>query len=244
MPRAKVPTLEWSLAEAHASPRQLQRFGPSAAPLPASDGTGYVKPSPTTRGCEESAAKEITMASSRPFLPKSLVAAGALTSAVLAAVLTLTAGEVGAAAVKAKPVIGQLVLDGGTPASVTGFAWSVTADSSWTKGGGAAVGKPQPGSLRVTKLIDGNSVPALGKIVLGSSFATGSLKLTFGKGNNTSTMVYEMENLYVTELAQGGEDGLSAEELSVVFKKVKWTYTDAQGTASSGAYDVTDPTGH
>jgi type VI protein secretion system component Hcp len=179
------------------------------------------------------------MASIRSFLPRSLVAGGALTIAVLAAILTLTTCDAGAAAVKPKPVIGQLVLDGGPAAPVTGFAWSVTADSSWTKGGGASVGKPQPGSLRITKPIDASSVPALGKIVLGSSFATGVLTLTFGKGASSSTMIYEMDGLYVTELTQGGEDGLSAEDLSMVFKKVKWTFTDAQGNVSNGAYDVT-----
>lgn len=39
-------------------------------------------------------------------------------------------------------------------------AWAVTAQSSWTKGGGASVGKPQPGHLLWTQPFDA-SVPAM-----------------------------------------------------------------------------------
>ncbi|MBY0234242.1 MAG: type VI secretion system tube protein Hcp, partial [Burkholderiaceae bacterium] len=35
------------------------------------------------------------------------------------------------------------------------WSWSLTADTSWTKGGGASVGKPQPGPFLWTQANDG-----------------------------------------------------------------------------------------
>ena len=143
---------------------------------------------------------------------------------------------------KPKPVIGQLVLDGGTPAPVTGFGWEVTADSSWTKGSGASVGKPQPGKLRMQKPIDGNSGAELQNIVLGSAFKNAVLTVTSGKGNTATTMVYELTELYVTGVSQSAADGLTSEDLSLVFKTVKWTFTDASGGSTTGTWDVAPAT--
>ncbi len=44
------------------------------------------------------------------------------------------------------------VTDTGHANTIRAFAldWSISADSSWTKGGGAYVGKPNPGALRLT----------------------------------------------------------------------------------------------
>ena len=74
---------------------------------------------------------------------RSLVVAGAVTNAVAAAIAILACTSAYAAAVKAKPVVGQLVL-GGVTSAVAEYSWTVTADSSFTKGGGASVGKPNP----------------------------------------------------------------------------------------------------
>lgn len=176
------------------------------------------------------------MTSRRNRLPGSIVVAGAVTTALVVALVASPRAH--AAAPKPKPVVGQIVLDGGAPTPVTGFGWTVTADSSWTKGGGASVGKPNPGSLRVTKPVDAGSIAAFHNIVSGSSFQTAVLTLTSGKGNTTSTMVYEMTDLFVTAVAQTAADGLTAEDLSMVFKTVKWTFTDASGSSSSGAWSV------
>lgn len=164
--------------------------------------------------------------------PGSIVVAIALCSALFSSPDAVAAGA------KPKPVLGQLVLDGGRSAPVTGFAWEVTAESSWTKGGGASVGKPNPGKLRVQKPIDSSSIDELRNIVAGSSFPTAVLTITSGKGSSASTMVYEMTELFVTGVAQSAADGLTTEELSMVFRTVKWTSTDASGGTSSGSWDV------
>ena len=175
------------------------------------------------------------MASSRR-LPGSILVACTVATAIVVALIASPPAH--AAAVKPKPVVGQIVLDGGEPAPVTGFAWTVTADSSWTKGGGASVGKPNPGSLRVAKPVDAGSIAAFHNIVAGASFPTAVLTLASGKGNTTSTMVYEMTELFVTAVAQSAADGLTTEDLSMVFKTVKWTFTDASGGSSSGSWSV------
>lgn len=172
------------------------------------------------------------MARGRVGFPGSIVVA----SALIAALVASTSAH--AAPPKPKPVIGQLVLDGGTPAPVTGFGWEVTADSSWTKGGGASVGKPNPGKLRMQKPIEGNSIAELQNIVLGSAFKSAVLTISSGKGNTATTMVYEMTELFVTGVAQSAADGLTSEDLSLVFKTVKWTFTDASGGTASGTWDV------
>ena len=168
----------------------------------------------------------------RVGFPGSIVVASALAATLFA---STTAH---AAPVKPKPVVGQLVLDGGTPTPVTGFDWEVTAESSWTKGGGASVGKPNPGKLRIQKPIDGSSIAAFQNIVTGSSFRNAVLTITSGKGNGASTMVYEMTQLFVTGVSQSATDGLTSEDLSMVFKTVKWTFTDASGGTASGTWDV------
>lgn len=62
--------------------------------------------------------------------------------------------------------------------------------------------------------------------------------MTFGKGNGASTMVYELQGLFVTNVTQGAADGLVTEDVSFVFKAVKWTFTGPSGSAT-GTWDVT-----
>jgi hypothetical protein len=70
----------------------------------------------------------------------SLWVAGAVTSAVVAAIAITASTGANAVEVKAKPVVvGRLAL-GGVTSDVTAYSWEVTAASSWTSGSGASVG--------------------------------------------------------------------------------------------------------
>jgi type VI protein secretion system component Hcp len=163
--------------------------------------------------------------------------ARAVTSAAVAALALAAAGGASAAAAKAKRVIvGQLVL-GGAASDIADYAWEVTAASTFTSGG-AAVGKPNPGAIRFTKWIDASSVSALLKIAVGTAFPSAVFTVTFGKGKDASTMVYELEDLFVTRVGQGSIDGVVTEELSFVFKAVTWTFTSATGDVTTGSWDV------
>jgi type VI protein secretion system component Hcp len=156
---------------------------------------------------------------------------------VAGAIAIMASSSAHAAAVKPKPVVGLLVL-GGTSSPVTAYSWQVTADSSWTKGGGASVGKPNPNAIHFTKLIDPSSVPTLQKITSGTVFPSAVFTVTFGKGNAASTMVYEMAELFATSVTQSAADGLVTEDLSFVFRSVKWTFSDSSGNVTTGTWDV------
>jgi type VI protein secretion system component Hcp len=167
---------------------------------------------------------------------RSLLVAGAVASAVVAAVAMTPAK--GAPAAKAKlVVVGQLVL-GGETSPVTAYSWEVTALSSFTQGGGASVGKPNPSAIRFTKLIDAGSIQTLLNIANGTAFPSAVFTVTVGKGNSAGTMVYEMENLFVTRLSTSAADGLVTEEVSLIFKVVRWTFTSADGEVTTGTWDV------
>lgn len=168
----------------------------------------------------------------------SLALATAVTSVVGAAIaLTASTGAHAAAAGRPKPVVGQLVL-GGATSDVTAYSWEVTAASSFTAGGGASVGRPNPSAFRFTKQIDPSSIPALLKIAQGASFPSAVFTVTFGKGKSASTMVYELEDIFITSVTQGSSDGLVTEEVSFVFKFVRWTFTSAAGDVTTGTWDV------
>ncbi len=164
----------------------------------------------------------------------------AAVSAVFAAIVIVVSTSAHAAAVKPKPVVGRLVL-GGVTSAIAEYSWTVTADSSWTKGGGASVGKPNPSEIRFTKLLDPSSIPTLKNIASGQDYPSAVFTVTFGKGKAVSTMVYEMESLFVTNVTQGAADGLVTEDVSFVFKAVKWTFTDSSGNVTTGTWDI--PTG-
>jgi len=168
----------------------------------------------------------------------SLVVAFAVTGAVAAATAIAASTAANAAPAKAKPVVvGQLVL-GGATAGVTAYSWEVTAASNWTSGGGASVGKPNPGAIHFTKTIDPSSVPTLLTIALGRAYPSAVFTVTLGKGKAASTMVYELEDVFVTRVSQGTTDGLVTEEVSFVFKVVRWTFTSSAGDVTTGTWDV------
>lgn len=164
--------------------------------------------------------------------------AGAVTSVVAAAIVIAAASGASAAAAKPKPVVvGQLAL-GGVTSDVTAYSWEVTAPSTFTSGGGASVGKPNPDAIRVTKQIDPSSIASLLNIAVGTAFPSAVFTVTFGKGKGASTMVYELQDLFVTRVSQGAIDGAVTEELSLVFKVVTWTFTSSAGDVTSGTWDV------
>jgi type VI protein secretion system component Hcp len=76
------------------------------------------------------------------------------------------------------------------------------------------------------------------KIATGTSYPSAVFTVTFGKGNGAATMVYEMQELFITSVTQGAADGLVTEDVSFVFKAVKWTFTDSSGTVTTGTWDV------
>jgi type VI secretion system Hcp family effector len=110
---------------------------------------------------------------------------------------------------------------------ITGWDWEVEAESSWTKGGGASVGKPNPGKLSFEHLFDTASPVILGYICTGKAFPKFELQMTktTGKGSPETYFKMSMEGVYITKVSNAGtEEGTVTQKVEVVFKTVKIEY--------------------
>ena len=60
---------------------------------------------------------------------------------------------------------------------IQGWDWEVEAETSWTKGGGASVGKPNPGKMNIEHYFDTSSTVILGYICTGKAFPKAELQM-------------------------------------------------------------------
>jgi type VI secretion system Hcp family effector len=122
------------------------------------------------------------------------------------------------------------------------WEWEVEAETSWTKGGGASVGKPNPGKLSWEHYFDRSSHLLLGYICTGSAFDKCHLEMCKGTGAKAGEpeMFFSitMEEAFITKVSQNAtEDGNVIQKVEMVFKKISIDYR-AQGlpwAASPGA---------
>ena len=92
---------------------------------------------------------------------------------------------------------------------IQGWDWEVEAESSWTKGGGASVGKPNPGKLNFEHLFDTSSTVILGYICTGKAFPKFELQMTktTGKGTPETYFTMTMEGVFITKVSNCGHRG-------------------------------------
>ena len=105
------------------------------------------------------------------------------------------------------------------------YALGVEADSSWTKGGGASVGKPNPGDLRFTTALN-RAVPALVKyITTGKAAPTATLTVRSNIPGNRlghEYAKYTFTGVFFTSIDQGlTGTGRAVSAVSAVYKTVK-----------------------
>ena len=108
-----------------------------------------------------------------------------------------------------------------------GWDWEVEAESSWTHGAGASVGKPNPGKLHWRHYFDSASTVLLGFICTGKSFPKAEIQMlkTTGAGTPETYLTVTMEGVFMTKVAQAGtEDGHVTQQVEMVFKAVKIEY--------------------
>jgi len=108
-----------------------------------------------------------------------------------------------------------------------GWDWEVEAESSWTKGGGASVGKPNPGKLNWEHYFDTSSTVILGYICSGKAFPKVELQMmkTTGKASPEVYFTMTMEGAFITKVNQSGtEEGNVTQKVEMVFKTVKIEY--------------------
>lgn len=130
---------------------------------------------------------------------------------------------------------------------VQAWDWEVEAESSWTKGGGASVGKPNPGKMAFEHRFDTSSTVILGYICSGKAFPKVELQVmqTTGKGIPETYFTMTMEGAFVTKVANAGtEEGAVVQRVEMVFKTVKIEYkpknsvTGAFGPAKTYNWDI------
>ena len=110
---------------------------------------------------------------------------------------------------------------------INSWDWIVEAETSWTKGGGASVGKPNPGKISFAYLFNTASIVLLGYICSGKAFPKVELQMmrTTGKGVPETYFTMTMEGAFITKVSNSGtEDGMVMQMVEMVFKTVKIDY--------------------
>ena len=106
-------------------------------------------------------------------------------------------------------------------------AFGIEAETSWTKGGGASVGKPNPGKLIIEKYLDTASNVIYGYICTGKAFPKIEIqvqKTTVAPAPETY-LTFTLEGVFVTSVqTKVDTDGIARETLSFVYKTIKMEY--------------------
>ena len=123
--------------------------------------------------------------------------------------------------------------------------WEVEAETSWTKGGGASVGKPNPGKMNWEHYYDRSSPVILRYICSGAMFDKIELKMFKGTGqasqtsamSNYFTMV--MEGAFITKVSNSAtEDGNVLQKVEMVFKTINISYKPQDDKSGATGPDV------
>jgi type VI secretion system Hcp family effector len=107
------------------------------------------------------------------------------------------------------------------------FSWEVTSDTSFTKGGGASVGKATPGVCTWKHFYDTASPMIMLNCVQGTTFSTVVLYMCKNTGNATPDVYFTMtmSMCYITKATiEAGEDGSVNQGVEMVFKNCKIEY--------------------
>jgi len=110
---------------------------------------------------------------------------------------------------------------------IQGWDWEIEAETSWTKGTGASVGKPNPGKLNFEHYFDTASTVIMGYICTGRAFPKLELQMlkTTGSATPETFFTMTMEGGFLTKVANSGaEDGAVTQKVEMVFKTVKIEY--------------------
>ena len=130
---------------------------------------------------------------------------------------------------------------------IQGWEWEIDAETSWTKGGGASVGKANPGKLNFEHYFDTSSPTIMGYICSGKAFPKVQIEMmkTTGDASPKTYFTMILEGAYITRVSQNGtEDGNVIQKVDMVFKTVKIDYkpqdnkTGALGAAKPFSWDI------
>lgn len=113
---------------------------------------------------------------------------------------------------------------------ISDWSWDIESDTSFTKGSGSAVGKPNPQTMSFSHYYDKASPTIMTKIVQGTSFKEVTLVMLKQTGDQDSGQghVYfgmVMSNVFITKVSsKGAEDGSVTQDVEIVFKGISIGY--------------------
>jgi type VI secretion system Hcp family effector len=114
---------------------------------------------------------------------------------------------------------------------IQSWDWEVESETSWTKGGGASVGKPNPGKMNWEHYFDKSSTVLLKFIFSGASFDEIILRMYKGTGSSkantdeTNFFQMTMNGAFITKVANSAtEEGNVLQKVEMVFKSVEFVY--------------------
>lgn len=112
---------------------------------------------------------------------------------------------------------------------ISDWSWDIEADTSYLKGAGAAVGKPQPGTLSFSHYYDKSSPVIMKKIVQGKHFPKVyivMLKQTGSEdGQGEPYFAITVDEAFITKVSsKGSEDGSVTQDVEMVFKVIAVGY--------------------
>jgi type VI secretion system secreted protein Hcp len=164
----------------------------------------------------------------------SLVIAGVVTSAVVAAIAFAANGQ---GAGQALPAAGQVKLGSDPAFPMLAYSWGVSNSGSSHAGGGGGAGTANVQDISFTKATGSTTVELLTSVTTGTHYPE---VVVTAKLEGTATMVYELDNVIVTSVSLGGSGSEKSplENVTLNFAKVTWTHTDAAGISTSGSFDA------
>jgi type VI secretion system secreted protein Hcp len=127
------------------------------------------------------------------------------------------------------------------------WSWEIEAETSWTKGGGASVGKPNPGTISWAHTFDTTSTVIMGYICTGRAFPKAEVQMTRSAGGAAAQTFFTMRmgNVYITKAGTSATpDGQLFQQVEMVFKSVEIEYkpqdprTGKPGPATKFSWDI------
>lgn len=110
---------------------------------------------------------------------------------------------------------------------ISDWGWEVEAETSFLKGGGSAVGKPQPGNMTFSHYYDLSSPQLMMNIVRGTTFPIVTVDFLKQTGTGTPQVFLRVQGseVFITKVStKGGEDGAVTQDIEMVFKEIAIGY--------------------
>lgn len=110
---------------------------------------------------------------------------------------------------------------------IQSWEWEVEAETSWTKGGGASVGKPNPGKVSWEHYWDTSSHLILGYICCGAAFSNVTVEIckTTGATLPEPYLIVTMSEVFITKVTNVvSEEGNVTQKVEMVFKEIAIDY--------------------